>query len=128
MMNRRRGLYIHVRNNSVAWILFVVVFGPFIGFAIGFFATSVNPALTNLTTPLVCRNGALQTSDSSSSNGPGSVTYKLSVNCLNNGGQEDVTGRVEVTVGLIFAAAAFIVLVVIAVFMWAIQPADSEQQ
>ena len=103
----------------------MVVIGPFIGFAIGFFATSINPALTNLTTPLVCPNGALQTSDRSSSNGPGSITYKLSVNCLNSEGQGDVTGQVEVTVGLIFAAAAFLVLVVIAVFMWAIQPADS---
>jgi len=126
MMNRRQGLYVHVRNNALAWILFIVVAGPFIGFAIGFFTTSLDPALANLTTPLVCQNGALQTSVNSSFSGPGSVSYKLSVTCLNTGAQQDVTGQVEITVGLIFAAAAFIILALIAVFLWAFQPAPAD--
>jgi len=126
MMNRRQGLYIRVRNNTLAWILFVVVVGPLIGFAIGFFATSLDPALANLSTPQVCPNGTLQTSDNSFSNGPGSVTYKLTVTCLDNGAQQDITGQVEVTVGLVFAAAALVVLAVIAVFLWAFQPAPAD--
>jgi len=126
MLDHRQGLYVHIRNNTLAWILFVVVVGPLVGFAIGFFATALNPALANLTTPLVCQNGTLQTSDNSYSSGPGSVTYKLSVTCLINGATQDVTGQVETTVGLFFAAGAFIVLAVVAVFLWAFQPGPAD--
>ena len=125
MIDHRRGMYVHVRDNKTAWLLFAFVFAPFIGFFIGHIATAVAPSLANLATPLACNNGTLQTHQTSFSSGAGSVTYHLNVECLNNGVQEDVTQQVEVTDGLIFAVGTLILSSLIAGFIWSTQSGDN---
>ena len=73
MIDHRRGMYVHVRDNKTAWLLFAFVFVPFIGFFIGYVATVLAPNLASLATPLACNNGTLQTHQNSFSSGTGSV-------------------------------------------------------
>lgn len=124
MMERRRGLWIEVRDPVTTMFLLVCVVGPLIGFFVGYMATIFYPNLTNLTKPLICQNGTLQTNESSYSSSPGSVSYKLTVNCLTNGAQQDVTSQFEITDGFAFAIAALIIGGLIAIGKWALQPAD----
>jgi hypothetical protein len=122
MINRQRhGLYIHLDNWSSLLVIFLVM-GPMLGFALGFIGTNVFAGSEKISSALVCGHGFLETTRSSASQKPGQVSFSFTAACLSNGRFQDVTGRMIVINGLISAAGALIIGLLLTGLVWFIQP------